>query len=61
MAGKKIYIEGIEASGMSDWTIVDNPAEADIALLRLKAPFEPRPGGFEARFHAGSLEYPKEE
>jgi beta-glucosidase len=61
MAGKKIYIEGIEASDMSDWTIVDNAAEADIALLRLKAPFEPRPGGFEARFHAGSLEYPKEE
>jgi beta-glucosidase len=61
MTGKKIYIEGTEASNMPDWTIVDSPAEADIALLRLKAPFEPRPGGFEARFHGGSLTYPKEE
>ena len=32
-----------------------------MALLRLKAPYEPRPGGFEAHFHAGSLEFPVEE
>ena len=29
--------------------------------IRLKAPYEPRPGGFEAHFHAGSLEFPAEE
>ncbi|OBT89032.1 hypothetical protein VE02_02185 [Pseudogymnoascus sp. 03VT05] len=35
--------------------------EGDIALLRLKAPYEPRSGGFEAKFNAGSLEYSHEE
>jgi beta-glucosidase len=27
-------------------------------LIRLNAPYEPRPGGFESFFHAGSLEFP---
>jgi beta-glucosidase len=61
--GKKFYIEGIDAkvAAARGLHIVDSPTDADIALLRLKAPFEPRPGGFEAMFHAGSLEYSKEE
>jgi beta-glucosidase len=37
---------------------VDDPADADLAVLRLNAPYEPRPGGFESFFHAGSLEFP---
>ena len=41
--------------------MVDDPAAAEVALVRLKAPYEPRPGGFEARFHAGSLEFPDEQ
>jgi hypothetical protein len=41
--------------------IVADPADADVALLRLKAAYEPRPGGFEAMFHTGSLEFPAEE
>ncbi|HZA29966.1 MAG TPA: glycoside hydrolase family 3 C-terminal domain-containing protein [Propionibacteriaceae bacterium] len=41
--------------------VVSDPAAADVALVRLKAPYEPRPGGFEAHFHAGSLEFPVEE
>jgi hypothetical protein len=41
--------------------VVLNPAEADVALVRLNAPYEPRPGGFEAHFHAGSLEFPVED
>ena len=32
-----------------------------MALVRLKAPYELRPGGFEAHFHAGSLEFPVED
>jgi hypothetical protein len=32
---------------------------ADLAVLRINAPFGPRPGGFEAFFHAGSLEFPR--
>lgn len=35
--------------------VVGDPADADAAVLRLDAPYEPRPGGFEAHFHAGSL------
>jgi beta-glucosidase len=38
--------------------VVDEPADADLAVLRLNAPYEPRPGGFESFFHAGSLEFP---
>lgn len=41
-------------------TLVDDIADADIAVMRIAAPFEPRPGQFESMFHAGSLEYPRE-
>lgn len=59
----KVYVEGIpaeivQARGM---TVVAAPEDADVALLRLKAPFEPRPGAFETLFHAGSLEFSPEE
>lgn len=40
--------------------MVTNPDHADIALIRLKAPFTPRPGAFESLFHAGSLEHTEE-
>jgi len=55
----KFYIEGIDDSYLEErnLTIVSSPQEADIALVRLQAPYEPRPGGFESRYHAGSLEY----
>jgi beta-glucosidase len=55
----RLYLEGVSAEVASRYgQVVSDPAEADIALLRLKAPYEPRPGGFEAMFHAGSLEFP---
>ncbi|KAK4496896.1 hypothetical protein PRZ48_011345 [Zasmidium cellare] len=57
---RKVFIEGFNATYLSAFpslTLVQEPAEADIALLRLQAPYEPRPGGFEANYHAGSLEY----
>lgn len=59
----KVYTEGILPDLLSarGFTIVEDPSEADLALLRLKAPYEPRPGGFEAHFHAGSLEYSEDE
>lgn len=55
----KFYVEGVEASFLEarNISLVATPEEADLALLRLKAPYEPRPGGFEANYHAGSLEY----
>ena len=36
---------------------VDRPADADVAVLRVKAPFEPRFDGMAALFHHGSLEF----
>lgn len=55
----KFYTEGLNKTLLAsrDITVVATPAEADFALLRLQAPYEPRPGGFEANYHAGSLEY----
>jgi beta-glucosidase len=55
-------VEGLSAEVASQYgEVVGDPADADVALLRLKAPYEPRPGGFEAMFHAGSLEFPAAE
>jgi beta-glucosidase len=57
--GRKIYVEGVSEEVASRYgEVVGDAAGADVALLRLKAPYEPRPGGFEAMFHAGSLEFP---
>jgi hypothetical protein len=36
-----------------------NQADADLAGLRLGTPYEPRPGRFEAFFHAGRLDFPE--
>lgn len=60
--GCRIYLEGVSAEAAAGYgEVVSDPANADVALLRLKAPYEPRPGGFEAMFHAGSLEFPAAE
>ncbi len=61
-AGFKIYVEGLDAEKASAiGQIVASPEEADLAIIRKNAHFDPRPGGFEAIFHAGSLAYPAEE
>jgi hypothetical protein len=59
----KIYVEGIPTGTVQTYghQVVEDPTDADIALLRLKTPYEPRPGGFESLFHAGSLEFNEEE
>ncbi|KAJ5379576.1 hypothetical protein N7509_012695 [Penicillium cosmopolitanum] len=59
----KFYIEGIsrEAAAERGMNVVIDPGEADVALLRLKAPYDQRAGTFEALFHAGSLEFSQEE
>ena len=58
----RLYVEGASAEVASQYgEVVGDPADADVALLRLKAPYDPRPGGFEAMFHAGSLEFPAAE
>ena len=42
-------------------TKVDDVAAADLAVLRIKAPYEPRTEGMAALFHHGSLEFADDE
>ncbi|MDO4258796.1 MAG: glycoside hydrolase family 3 N-terminal domain-containing protein [Actinomycetaceae bacterium] len=59
----RIYCEGIDPQSPSaPFTCVDSPTQADIALIRLQAPYEPRGevGTLESFFHAGSLEFSPE-
>lgn len=60
--GIRIYAEGLDPATAGGYgTLVASPGEADAAILRLSAPFEPRPGVFESFFHQGSLAFPQEE
>ncbi|GAA3635915.1 glycoside hydrolase family 3 N-terminal domain-containing protein [Microbacterium awajiense] len=57
--GAKLYVEGIDAEVAARYgEVVDSPADADIAVLRLQAPFEVRDSMFENFFHSGSLDFP---
>lgn len=60
--GVRVYAEGIDADLLAGYaTVVASPEKADVAVLRVKAPFEQRGGGFESFFHAGSLDFPEAE
>ncbi|HEX6967416.1 MAG TPA: glycoside hydrolase family 3 N-terminal domain-containing protein [Micromonosporaceae bacterium] len=60
--GLRVYPDGVAPDLVArHWVVVDRPGDADVALLRLQAPYEHRPGEFEAFFHAGSLEFAPEE
>jgi beta-glucosidase len=61
--GIKVYSEGTTHDVLAGYaTVVSDPTEADVALLRLKAPWEPSGhGGFVDLFHGGSLEFSVEE
>jgi beta-glucosidase len=60
--GLRLYLEGIAPDAVTGvGTVVEDPAEADVAVVRLRAPFEPRNIYFlEAMFHQGSLDFPDE-
>ena len=54
----KIYIEGINLEVASRYgQVVVSPVEAELAIIRLGCPFEPRQGFLEAFFHAGDLDF----
>ncbi len=60
-SGVKLYVEGVDPAVAAAYgEVVATPAEADVAVLRLQAPFEERATVFENFFHAGSLAYPEE-
>lgn len=63
MKDTRFYVEGLDAdvARRRGLEVVKTPAEADVALVRLRAPHQARPGGFESLFHSGSLEFPEEE
>ncbi|MEU8241550.1 glycoside hydrolase family 3 N-terminal domain-containing protein [Actinoplanes missouriensis] len=60
--GISVYLDGVDPAVAAAYAkVVDDPADADVAIVRRAAPFEPRGGGFEAFFHAGRLEWTAEE
>lgn len=60
--GRALYVEGLAPETAAAYgTVVADPADADLAIVRLQAPFEPRDDYFlEAMFHQGSLDLPVE-
>jgi len=60
--GVKVYLRGVSADAAGKFaTVVETPEEADVAIVRLQAPYEQRETMFENFFHAGSLDYPAEQ
>ena len=64
LAGRpRLYLDGLspEAAGIFG-DVVELPEDADVALVRRNAPFEPRTGTFiESVFHAGDLDFKEPE
>lgn len=59
--GVRLYVEGIAAGVAAGYgEVVATPEEADLAVLRLEAPYEERGSMFENFFHAGSLAFSAE-
>ena len=58
-----LYLEGFDADTVADgFDTVPDPAHAQLALVRVNAPWEPRDSLFlEAGFHQGSLDFPEAE
>ena len=59
----KIYIENIDNDVAAAYgELVESPADADLAILRLQTPYQPRNDIFlEAFFHAGDLDFKEPE
>lgn len=58
----RLYVRNVQPGTAAAYAhLVDDPADADLALLRLRTPYEPRGNAFESFFHSGSLAFPDEE
>src|SRR6266498_1870948 len=61
-SGLKIYVENIKPDAVKGYgEVVSDPSKADIAILRLSAPYEKRKGLMEGYFHAGDLDFKEPE
>ena len=64
LAGRpRIYVENIDSAVAATYgEVVQTPGDADLAIMRLKAPYEQREGNFlERLFHAGDLDFKEPE
>jgi beta-glucosidase len=53
----RVYAEGVDLDVLGEYAdVASTPESADVAVLRLSAPHDPRPG-LAAGFHTGSLEF----
>ena len=61
--GLKIYIEKIDRKMASEYgTVVDSLKDADVAVIRITTPFQPRHGDLiERMFHQGDLDFKEPE
>jgi len=58
----RIYVENLDPAVAGEYgQVVEHVQDADLAILRLSAPYEPREGFLESRFHAGDLAFQEEE
>src|SRR5690606_16968592 len=59
----KVYVENINPQVAGAYAeVVGSLEDADLAIMRLAAPYEPRDGNFlERMFHAGDLDFKGEE
>ena len=58
----RLYLENVDPETARDYgQVVEAIGEADVAILRLDAPYETRGEGFERMFHRGDLSFPEGE
>ncbi|MFI1581157.1 glycoside hydrolase family 3 protein [Embleya sp. NPDC020630] len=60
--GRRLYVENIDPEVAARYgTVVERVEDADLAVVRIDAPYEVREGLLERHFHAGSLDFPAAE
>ncbi|MFB6630583.1 glycoside hydrolase family 3 N-terminal domain-containing protein [Streptomyces sp. NPDC056362] len=58
----RLYVENVDPAVAAAYgEVVADPADAELAVLRLRTPYEERPGLFESFFHSGSLAFGEEQ
>ncbi|MFE9041684.1 glycoside hydrolase family 3 N-terminal domain-containing protein [Streptomyces sp. NPDC007818] len=54
----RLYVDGVDPTVAAAYgEVVATPDEADLAVLRLRTPYEERPNRFESFFHSGTLAF----